>query len=103
MTWTTLHDKARQMGFELACHMHAAATRRDGSWIRVGSYDQVAELWAQPVTEQARALAPERVVAMISAWSDHVGTIADHGDEFRAHLAPELAAANHPEHGRMPA
>ena len=103
MTWTTLHDKALQLGFELVCHVNAAATRPDGSWVRVGSYDQLAELWAQPVTDQARALSAERVAAVISACSEHVSTIGDYDADFHASLAPIRAALDNPDHGRMPA
>lgn len=112
MTWTTLHDKARQLGFELACHASAAEgggaelsspPRHDRSWICVGSYGQMAGLWAQPLTAQARALAPERVAAMISRCCQHVATLPDYDEEFHACLAPVLAAVAHPEHGRSPA
>lgn len=103
MTWTTLHDKASRLGFELACHAGASITRPDGSWVRVGSYDQLAELWAQPLTEQTRALSPECVAAMISACSEHVSTIGDYDEDFHAALAPVRAALDNPAHGRMPA
>jgi hypothetical protein len=69
MTWTTLHDKARQLGFKLACHMSAVGDggsaglsslpQHDQSWICVGGYGYMTGLWAQPQTAQARALAPE--------------------------------------------
>lgn len=112
MTWTTLHHKAQQLGFELACHAAPAegggtnrmsSTPQDRPWICVGSYGQMAGLWAQPLTEQARALAPERVAAMISGCCQHVGTLPDYDEEFHACLAPVLAAVAHPEHGRSPA
>ena len=107
MTWTTLHDKARQLGFELACHACPAElsspAQDDRSWLCVGSYGQMAELWAQPLTAQARALAPDRVAAMISGCCQHVGTLTDYDEEFQACLAPVLAAVAHPEHGRSPA
>ncbi len=103
MTWTTLHDKAKQLGFELVCHVNATATRPDGSWVRVGSYDQLAELWAQPLTDQARALSSERIASIISACSDHVSTIGDYDADFHASLAPIRAALDNPDHGRMPA
>jgi hypothetical protein len=107
MTWTTLHHKAQQLGFELACHASAAesspAPQRDPSWICVGSYGQMAGLWAQPLTEQARSLAPERVAAIISGCCRHVGTLPDYDEEFHACLAPVLAAIANPEHGRSPA
>ncbi len=108
MTWTALHDKAQQLGFELACHAGPAGlsspARDDRSWICVGTYGQVAAgLWAQPLTAQARALAPDRVAAMISGCCQHVGTLTDYDEEFQACLAPVLAAVAHPEHGRSPA
>lgn len=103
MTWTTLHHEARQMGFELACHATAASSRPDGTWVRIGSFDQLAELWAQPQTEQARALSPTRIAALISACSDHVATIGDYDEDFHAALAPVRAALDNPDHGRMPA
>jgi hypothetical protein len=102
MTWTTLHDKAQQLGFELECHA-AAATRHDGAWIRVGSYGEMAELWAHPLNPQAQALARDRVAAMISGCCQHVGTLPDYDEEFQACMAPVLAAMAHPEHGRSPA
>lgn len=103
MTWTTLHDKARQLGFELACHASVAPVRHDRPWVRVGSYGEMAELWAQPLTAQATALAPDRVAAMISGCCQHVGTLPDYDEEFQACMAPVLAAVAHPEHGRSPA
>jgi hypothetical protein len=113
MTWTTLHHKAQQLGFKLACHTRPAegaghgaelsSSPHDQSWICVGSYGQMAELWAQPVTAQARALAPHRVAAMISDCCQHVGTLTDYDEEFHACLAPVLAAVANPEHGRSPA
>jgi hypothetical protein len=107
MTWTTLHQKAQQLGFELECHASPAesssALQRDSSWICVGSYGHMTGLWAQAMTAQARALAPDRVAAMISGCCRHVGTLPDHDEEFQACLAPVLAAAANPEHGRSPA
>lgn len=103
MTWTTLQDKALLLGFELVCHANAATTRPDGTWVRVGSYDQTAELWAQPVTETTRALSPARIAAIISACSDHVSTIGEYDEDFHAALAPIRAALDNPDHGRMPA
>lgn len=104
MTWTTLHHKAQQLGFQLVCHTSPAeSSSHDSSWICVGSYGHMAGLWAQPLTEQARALAPERVAAMISGCCQHVGTLPDHDEEFHACLAPVLAALANPEHGRSPA
>ena len=111
MTWTTLHHKAQQLGFELECHASPAgegggaesSAQHDLSWICVGSYGQMAELWAQPLTAQARALAPDRVAAMISGCCQHVGTLPDYDEDFQACLAPLLAAVAHPEHGRSPA
>jgi hypothetical protein len=103
MTWTTLHGRALQLGFELACHANAATTRPDGHWVRVGSYDQLAELWAQPVTDQARALSSDRIAAIISACSQHVSTIGDYDADFHASLAPIRAALDNPDHGCMPA
>ena len=48
MTWSTLQDKARAMGFELACHENARLTPPGGdAWFRVGSYAHGAPLWAQ--------------------------------------------------------
>lgn len=114
MTWTTLHDKAQALGFELVCHTRAGESgdcvaelssppQHDGAWVCVGLYGQMAGLWAHPLTAQARALAPERVAAMISGCCQHVGTLADYDEEFDACMAPMLAAISHPEHGRMPA
>jgi hypothetical protein len=113
MTWTSLHQKAQQLGFELECHASPAGggngaelsspPQHDRSWICVGSYGQMAELWAQPLTAQARALAPDRVAAMISGCCQHVGTLPDYDEDFQACLAPVLAAVAHPEYGRSPA
>ncbi len=103
MTWTTLHGRALQLGFELVCHANAATTRPDGHWVRVGSYDQLAELWAQPVTDQARALSSDRIAAIISACSQHVSTIGDYDADFHDSLAPIRAALDNPDHGCMPA
>lgn len=103
MTWTTLHDKARQLGFELKCHASISPAQHDRPWVRVGSYGEMAELWAQPLTAQAHALAPERVSAMISVCSKHVGTLPDYDEEFQACMAPVLAAVANPDHGRSPA
>ena len=111
MTWTTLHQKAQQLGFELECHASAAegdhghdlSSSHDRSWICVGSYGQMAELWAHPLTPQTRALEPGRVAAMISGCCKHVGTLPDYDEEYQACLAPVLAAVAHPEHGRSPA
>lgn len=103
MTWTTLQDKALVLGFELACHAGASISRDDGSWVRVGSYDQMAELWAQAVTPQARAVPRERIAAIIAACSKHVATLGDYDEDFAASLAPVRAALDNPEHGRMPA
>lgn len=103
MTWTTLHDKALQLGFELECHVSASPVRHDRTWVRIGSYGEMAELWAQPLTEQAHSLAPERVSAVISGCSKHVGTLPDYDEEFQACMAPVLAAIAHPEHGLSPA
>ncbi len=103
MTWTTLHDKARQLGFDLKCHASVSSARHDRPWVRVGSYGEMAELWAQPLTAQTQALAPERVAAMISGCCQHVGTLPDHDEEFHACMAPVLAAVANPEHGRSPA
>jgi len=113
MTWTTLHDRAQQLGFELACHTRPAEggyvpelsspPGLDRSWLCVGSYGGMAGLWAQPLTAQARALPAERVAAMISGCCRHVATLGDFDDELQASLAPLLAAADHPEYGQMPA
>lgn len=113
MTWTTLQDKAQQLGFELACRTCPAdggcnaemssPPQPDSSWICVGSYGEVAGLWAHPLTDQARKLPPERVATMISGCCQHVGTVTDYDDEFQACLAPVLAAVAHPEHGLSPA
>ena len=105
MTWSTLHDKARAMGFELECHSGAdmAATGRGGAWLRVGGFDQGSGLWAQALTPQARELSPERVAAMISSCSEHISTLGDYDADFPASLAPIRAALDNPDHGRMPA
>lgn len=103
MTWTTLHDKAQELGFELECHVSASPVWHDRTWVRVGSYGEMAELWAQPLTAQAHALAPDRFAAMISGCCQHVGTLPDYDEEFQACMAPVLAAIAHPEHGLSPA
>jgi hypothetical protein len=114
MTWNTFHQKAQQLGFEVACRTRTAEgggyvaelsspPRPDQPWMCVGSYGHAAGLWAQPLTEQARALPPQRVAAMIAGCCEFVGTLADHDEEFQASLAPVLAAVANPEHGRMPA
>ena len=102
MTWNTLHEKARQLGFEVACHT-SSPEGRERSWLRVGSLDQMAGLWAQPVTEDARMLPSERVVALISGCSLFVGTLTDYDADFFSALAPLLAAVSNPDCGRMPA
>jgi hypothetical protein len=103
MTWTTLHDKAQQLGFELKCHAAGGQARDGRSWVRVGSYGEMAELWAHAVTPQAQAMAPDRVAAIISTCCRHVGTLPEHDAEFHACMAPVLAAVANPEHGRSPA
>lgn len=114
MTWTALHHKAHELGFELACRTRSAEgggyapelsapPGPDRSWVCVGSYGEAAGLWAQPLTPQARALPAHRVTAMISGCSEHVGTLGDYGDDFLAAMAPLLAAVAHPEHGLAPA
>lgn len=114
MTWTTLQDKAQQLGFVLACRTGSvegkggnagmsSPPQQDSSWICVGSYGQAAGLWAQAVTDQARKLPPERVAAIISGCCQHIGTFPDHDEEFHACMAPVLAAVANPEHGRSPA
>lgn len=114
MTWTTLHDKAQALGFELACHTRAgeggdrvaeltSPPQQDRSWVCVGLYGEMAGLWAQGLTPQARALPAERIAEIISACSQHIGTLGDYGEEFRASMAPLLAAASGPEHGLAPA
>jgi len=110
MTWTALHHRAQQLGFELACHTRVAdggyvpelssPPGHDRSWVCVGLYDQMAGLWAQPMTAQNRALPAERIAAIISGCSQHVATLADYDDEFHASLR---TAVNHPDYGRMPA
>lgn len=110
MTWTALHHRAQQLGFELACHTRAAEggyvpelsspPGLDRSWVCVGLYGQMAGLWAQPLTAQARALPVERVAAMISGCCKHVATLTDYDDEFQASLR---TAVTHPDYGRMPA
>lgn len=114
MTWTALLHKAQELGFELACRTRTAESGgyvpelssppgNDRAWLCIGSYGQEAGLWAQPLTPQARTLPAQRVVAMISGCCEHVGTLGDYDDEFQAAMAPLLAAATHPEYGRMPA
>jgi len=107
MTWTTLHHKAQQLGFHLECHASTAGSslpaQRDPSWVCVGSYGHMAGLWAQPMTAQARALAPDRVAAMISGCCKHVGTLPDYDEEFQACMAQVLAVMANPEHERSPA
>ncbi|WP_310449857.1 hypothetical protein [Sulfuritalea sp.] len=114
MTWTELHHKAQELGFELACRTRTAESggylpelssppANDRGWLCVGSYGQEAGLWAQGLTPQARALPVHRVAAIISGCSEHVGTLGDYDDEFQAAMAPLLAAASHPEHGLAPA
>lgn len=102
MTWNTLHEKAHKLGFEVACQT-PSPEGRDRSWLRVGSLDQMAGLWAHPVTEDARTLPSDRVVALISGCSEFVGTLTDYDADFFSALAPQLAAVSHPEYGRMPA
>jgi len=114
MTWTALHHKAHELGFELACHTRSAEgggyvaelsapPGQDRCWVCVGSYGEAAGLWAQPLTPQARALPAQRVAAMISGCCQYVGTLGEYDDEFHAAMAPLLAAASHPEHGLAPA
>jgi len=104
MTWSTLQDKARAMGFELACHENARSTPPGGgAWFRVGSYAHGAPLWAQATTAQARAMSPVSAAAMLSTYSEHVETMGDYDEDFHAALAPVRAALDNPDHGRMPA
>lgn len=104
MTWSTLHHKARTLGFELECHDAArSAPPGNGAWFRVGSFAHGAPLWAQALTPQARALSAGDAAAMLSAGSKHVETIGEYDEDFHACLAPVQAMIDDPDRGRMPA
>ena len=113
MTWSTLRQRAQQLGFDLSYRSSAATgggylpdmTPPDagGPWLCVGSYEHVAALWLHPMTDEARGLSRERVTTLLEDCDPFVETVADYDAEFFAACAPGRAAADYPERGKMPA
>ena len=114
MTWSTLHQNAQQLGFNLSFRTRATSgggylpdmttpPEAGGPWLCVGSYEHVAALWLHPMTEEARGLTAERVATLLEDCDPFVETVGDYDAEFFAACAPGRAAADHPERGKMPA
>lgn len=118
MTWSTLRHRAQQMGFDVAyrsTHVEGGGYQPDfatppseeGPWICVGSYEQTAGIWVQPITDAARNLSHERVSAAIAGNDPFVAPMhdyhADYSDDFIRVSLPSRRALENPEHGLMPA
>jgi len=118
MTWSTLRLRARQLGFDVAYRSRLAEgggyvpdftqpPAEEGPWLCVGSYEQTAGIWVQPITEAARALAPRSVSAAIAGADAFVAPLdgydAEFSHDFLAVAAPACVAMEHPDWGRMPA
>ena len=114
MTWSTLRQRAQQLGFKLSYRTRAATgggylpdmatpPEAGGPWLCVGNYEHVAGLWLSPVTDEARGLSRERVAMLVEDCDPFVETFGDYDAEFFAACAPGRAAADHPEFGKMPA
>lgn len=118
MSWSRLRQRAQQLGFDLAFRSHhhdgggyhpdlTSPPREEGPWLCVGSYEHVAGVWVQPITESARRLTPEWVSAAIARLDHFVAPIHHYDAEFSAdYLAIGLSArhaAQNPDMGRMPA
>ncbi len=117
MTWSTLRSHAQQMGFDLACRTRLAdgggfvpdlhSPPDTGHWICVGSYDQAAGVWLQPVTDDARRCPVEQVSAAMASRLPFLAPLgaydADFSDDFLDANRPGLSAAANPDAGRMPA
>lgn len=114
MTWSTLRQRAQQLGFNLSYRSRAASgggylpdmatpPESGGPWMCVGSYEHVAALWLLPLTDEAKALTAKRVTALLEDCDPFVETVCDYDADFFAACAPGRAAAEHPESGRMPA
>jgi hypothetical protein len=113
MTWSTLRQRAQQLGFELSYRTRAASgggylpematpPETSGLWLCVGNYEHVAGLWLSPVTAEARGLPRERVAMLLEDCDPFVETVGDYDAEFFAACRPGRAAADHPECGKMP-
>lgn len=118
MSWSALRHRARQMGFDVAYRSRhvegggyqpdfATPPAEEGPWICVGSYEQTAGVWVQPITEAARELAPERVSAAIAGCDPFIALVHDyHHDYSEDFIGVSLhwrRALENPEHGLMPA
>ncbi len=113
MTWSTLRQRAQQLGFELSFRSRAAAgggylpemampPEAKGTWLCIGNYEALAGLWLSPLTDEARALSRESVATLLENCDPFVEAVGDYDPEFLAACAPGRAAAEHPEYGRMP-
>lgn len=114
MTWITLRLQARQLGFDLSFRTRpvpgggympelASPPEEAGPWLCVGSYEHMAALWLHPMTEEARGLSRERLTMLLEDCDPFVQPVGDYDQDFFAACAPGRAAADHPEHGKMPA
>lgn len=118
MTWSTLRQRARQLGFDVAYRSRPAEgggyapdlaqpPLEEGPWLCVGSYEQTAGVWVHPLTEAARALSPQSVSAAIAGADPFVAPIggydAEFSQDFLAVAAPARVALLNPDWGRMPA
>lgn len=118
MTWSTLRTRAHQMGFDVSYRTRpaegggylpelTAPPPEEGPWICVGSYEQVAGIWVQPITAAARDWSPDRVAAAMANTDPFIAPINNYDAAFSADfLAAGLAAVNlalNPDAGRMPA
>ncbi len=114
MTWITLRQQARQLGFDLSYRSLPAPgggyipeltspPENEGPWLCVGSYEHVAALWLHPVTDEARCLSHESVTALLENCDPFVESVGNYDTDFFAACEPGRAAADHPEHGKMPA
>ncbi len=118
MTWSTLRHRAKQLGFDVAYRSRLAEgggytpeytqpPAEEGPWLCVGSYEQTAGVWVQPITEAARSLSPQSVSAAIAGADPFVARMDDYdGDfsrDFLAVATPARVALQNPDWGRMPA
>lgn len=112
MCWTTLKQRAEQLGFDIAFRVRCGGcagvmpdfrspTNRD--WFFIGNYEHAASVWVRPKNDAARCLMKQHVVAMISDCDSFVEPLADYDLDFFAAAAPWRAAMQDPDSGRMPA